>query len=207
MSVETVSKPFNQKKRLFIAQLMGVSAILVLLVSEPSWKDMSLPQQVMESFGTLLVLVCMFGRLWATLFVGSRKNVELVTTGPYSVTRNPLYLFSTIGLAGLGLVFGSIIITVILAALGYLVLAVTARKEAAFLRQRFADEYPAYEKRTPQFWPDPRLYNSPDEVTFSPELLGRAFRDTLYFLLLIPVIGAVGHLHDMGYLPVLFRIP
>src|SRR5574337_582273 len=39
---------------------------------------------------------CCFGlyitfRIWSTLYVGGRKDKELQTQGPYSITRNPLY--------------------------------------------------------------------------------------------------------------------
>jgi protein-S-isoprenylcysteine O-methyltransferase Ste14 len=31
-------------------------------------------------------------RLWSTLYIGGRKRVVLVSDGPYSLCRNPLYV-------------------------------------------------------------------------------------------------------------------
>ena len=200
-------QPFNQRRRQVIVKCLAAAAIALLFVAGPKWDDASLLRAAFETAGVIFILICMFGRLWSTLYVGTRKNAELVMAGPYSMTRNPLYLFSTIGVFGVGLVFGSIVVALFLAGMSYLVFSITAKKEAAFLRTQFAADYPAYESSTPQFWPNLRLYHTPSEITFSPKVLLRAFGDSLYFLALIPVVKAVALLQAAGYLPVLLRLP
>jgi len=59
---------------------------------------------LLENAGLALMLVCMFGQFWNLLDAGSRKNSELVTSGPHSITRNPHYLFSVAGIFGGSLV-------------------------------------------------------------------------------------------------------
>lgn len=200
-------QPFNQRKRQSLVKLLSISAIAVMLVSQPGWPGWSSLHEGLETAGAPLILVCMFGRLSSTLNIGTRMNSELDMVGPYSITRNPLYLFSIIGVFGLGLVFGSIVAAFALAGLSHLVLSIAADKEAAFLRTWFAAKYPAYEARTPQLWPDVRLYHAPSEMTSSPRVLQRALGDALYFLALIPVIECVEYLQASGYLPVFFWFP
>lgn len=207
MSDTQAVEPFNQKKRQLLVQFLGAATLVALLVSGPTWNDATVLHQALDAIGVLLILVCMFGRLWSTLYVGTRKNSELVVVGPYSVTRNPLYLFSTIGVFGLGAVFGSILVAFALAGVSYLVFAITAKKEAVFLRSEFGPAYIAYEARTPRFWPDFRLYHTPSEMTFSPRVLQRAFGDALLFVALIPIIEGVEMLQAAGYLPVFFKLP
>ncbi len=207
MTDSATLQPFNQKTRQLIVKVLSAAAIALLFVSASAWGEASVLRTALEFAGVLFILACMFGRLWSTLYVGTRKNSELVMVGPYSVTRNPLYLFSTIGVFGIGLVFGSIVVAVVLAAMSYLVFTITAKKEAAFLRTQFAPSYLAYETSTPRFWPDFRLYNTPSEMTFSPRVLTRAFGDSLYFLAVIPIIKGVELLQASGYLPVLLRLP
>lgn len=207
MTILNAPQAFDQKKRLLVVQIISALAIAVLLVSRPAWSEVSGVHEALEMTGLGFILVCMFGRLWSILYVGSRKSAELVTTGPYSVTRNPLYLFSTLGIFGVGLVFGSVAVAIVFAGLSYLVFSVTARKEADFLRGRFGSVYSAYEARTPPFWPDFRLYVQPDEVWFSPRVLKRTFFDALYFLAMFPAIEAVEYLQTAGYLPTLFWLP
>ena len=200
-------KAFDQKKRLVVVQVCSFVAFLMLLVSRPSWSEALVVHEAIEITGLALILVCMFGRLWSILYVGNRKNSELVTSGPYSVTRNPLYLFSTIGVFGVGLVFGSITAALALGCLSYLVFTLTAQREATFLRATFGVSYLDYEVATPRFWPDPRLYDQPDEMTFSPQALKRTFIDTLYFLAIFPAIEGIEYLQTSGYLPTLFWLP
>ena len=66
-----------------------------------------------EWVGIALILVCIAGRTWCTAYIGGRKKRELVTTGPYSIVRNPLYVFTLIGAVGVGLQFGSLIVAAI----------------------------------------------------------------------------------------------
>lgn len=204
MAAVTSPNPFKQKKRLAVVQLLGVAVLAVLLFSRPGWNEASAFHEFVEMSGLVLVLACIFGRLWSILYVGSVKNRRLVTCGPYSITRNPLYLFSTIGAAGIGLLFGSVMVAALLGAFSFLVFRMTAHKEAEFLRARFGAEYAAYSARTPLFWPDLRLYREAGDHTFSPKALATTFVDALYFLAAFPAIEALEYLQTSGRLPTLF---
>ena len=47
---------------------------------------------VCECVGWLLFTSGAVFRWWSTLHIGGRKSYELVSDGPYSITRNPIYL-------------------------------------------------------------------------------------------------------------------
>lgn len=72
---------------------------------------------------------------------------ELVTDGPYMVTRNPMYLGVVLIMIGLGTVLGNgwFAITGVLAALVVEKLAV--RHEETYLERKFGDDYRTYKKR------------------------------------------------------------
>ena len=207
MTASVRTQAFDQRKRLLVVQVLSVSAILVLLFSRPLWTEASWIYGGMKYAGVMLIFACVLGRLWSILFVGSRKSSELVTEGPYSITRNPLYVFSTIGIFGIGLVFGSIVVAVLFGGLSYLIFSVTALKEAAYLRGKFPAEFAAYEASTPLFWPSFRLFNQPDEVSFSPVALKRTFIDALYFIVMIPLIEGVKYLQSAELWPTFIWLP
>ena len=69
---------------------------------------------MIEWFGIFAIILCIFGRTWTSLYIGGRKNRALLTKGPYSVVRNPLYVFSILGAAGAGAQLGSVISSVII---------------------------------------------------------------------------------------------
>ena len=126
--------------------------------------------------------------------------------GPFSMTRNPLYFFSTVGAVGIGLIFGSVLAAATLGLASFLVFSFTANREAEFLFGKFGATYTVYAERTPRFWPNPMLYRDQDQLVFSTSALKSTFRDGLYFLAVFPLIETVEHFRAIGVLPTLFSI-
>lgn len=208
MSATTqLPQPFNQKLRLAALWLMSICVATVILFTRPRISEEGLLHEVMETAGLALLIAAVMGRLWSILYIGSKKNRELVTLGPYSVTRNPLYFFSLTGLLGIGLVYGSLILATALLAIGIVVFHHTATREADFLRAKFGDIYADYAVRTPLIMPRPWLYRTSESVTFSSRALSRTLRDCLPFLVLYPLIELVEYLHAIGLLKPIFVIP
>jgi len=205
MNVEPSATPFMQRKRIHVVQTGALVAFALIVFSQSVFNDPA-THEAIELIGFGFILVCVFGRLWSILYIGGIKNRELATTGPYSLTRNPLYFFSTLGAFGVGLVIGSFVYAVLLAGLSYLVFRITSKKEANFLRTQFPGEYEAYEKRTPLFWPKISQYIEGDSVEFSPKALKRTFIDALFFIALFPVIELLEYLQATDVLPVLFHV-
>ncbi|MCX5519860.1 isoprenylcysteine carboxylmethyltransferase family protein [Kaistia defluvii] len=194
----------NQRLRIHLVQLAAVIFALLLLLVRPYWSGEI--HEFLESAGFCLVLVCVAGRMWSILYIGSRKNRALTTLGPYSMTRNPLYLFSTIGAVGVGLIFGSILIALMLGLFSYLAFTMTATKEADHLKTLFGPEFDAYAARTPLFWPKFSLYRDSADVAFSPHALKRTFLDGLLFLAIFPLMEGLEYVQSQGFLPVLARL-
>jgi protein-S-isoprenylcysteine O-methyltransferase Ste14 len=198
------SQPVNQRVRIRILQAGGLLLIGALLFAQPALAGDG--HERIEVIALALVFVCIAGRMWSILYIGSKKNGELVTEGPYSMTRNPLYVFSMVGAVGIGLFVGSFILALALGIAAYLVLAVTAEKEARHLESLFGDRYRDYARETPLFWPKPLLYRDADLVTFSPVALRRTFLDGLFFIAAFPAIELIEHLQVAGRLPILFTL-
>ena len=105
-----------------------------------------------EAYGIVILLVGIGGRLWSILYIGGRKSLEIVTTGPYSITRNPLYLCSTVAAAGVGAQMGSYV-----AALGLAVLCAVAfhfviLREEKYLTAKMGSVYLNYMNWDPGFF-------------------------------------------------------
>ena len=193
--------PADQRARIRLLQLAALPLFLLFLTINPAFSQDG--SSVIEMIGITLVLFCVAGRMWSILYIGSKKNQDLVTVGPYSMTRNPLYFFSMIGAAGIGLFVGSLVFAVLLALLVYLVLLGTARKEAAHLEELFSNDYVTYARRTPMFWPRLSLYRDAEQVTFSPAALRRTFRDGLLFFVALFAIEMFELLKEANYIPML----
>ena len=198
------SAPVDQRTRIRILQAGGLVLASMMLVTHPLIGGEA--HEVIELTGVALILACIAGRMWSILYIGSRKNRDLITAGPYSMTRNPLYFFSTVGAAGLGLMLGSFVAAGVLGFAAWLVLGTTAVREADYLRSLYGARYDDYARRTPMFWPAPWLYREPREVVFSPAVLRRTFLDGVVFLLAFPVIELVEHLQAAGLLPIFYML-
>ena len=69
---------------------------------------------LLDFAGLICIIISAFGRVWCSVYIAGYKTTALVESGPYSMTRNPLYLFSLIGTVGIGLASGSILILLLL---------------------------------------------------------------------------------------------
>jgi protein-S-isoprenylcysteine O-methyltransferase Ste14 len=81
-----------------------------------------------------------------------RKNEELTTSGPYSYTRNPLYLGSILLAAGFALAARSAWIAALLVFFFLVIYLPVIRSEEAFLRRQFP-EFEDYTRRVPRLLP------------------------------------------------------
>ncbi len=165
-----------------------------------------LTHEYIETLGLVLILIGIGGRLWATLYIGGRKSAVVVSTGPYSITRNPLYLFSSIAAAGIGAQTGSYVVACLFMVLCAVFFLFVARREERFLSATLGGEYVAYLQRVPRFVPNPWLYRDDAEVTFQTGRLRATFIDGLVFLAAIPVLEAIETAQDNGTIPLLFRL-
>ncbi len=194
---------FQSARRAIVAILVLVA--FVALVFGGSRHD-DLTHERIETLGLALILVGIGGRMWATLYIGGRKSAEVVSTGPYSITRNPLYLFSTVAAAGVGAQTGSYVVACILMVACAAVFHLVALREERFLAATLGDEYRAYLGRVPRFLPNPLLYRDEDEVTFQTGRLRTTLVDGLAFLAAIPALETVETAQEMGIVPVLFSL-
>ncbi|ASY60424.1 isoprenylcysteine carboxylmethyltransferase family protein [Sinorhizobium sp. CCBAU 05631] len=200
-------RPFRQKVRILLLWALATAFVILNLISRPVRPGYSLLESILEQAGTLLVIVGVIGRIWSILYVGGRKNAELVTQGPYSITRNPLYFFSLMAIFGVGLVFGSIMVTAFFTILAYFIFLYTANREAAYLSRVFGKEFDDYARGTPLFWPDFSGFQWGPERSFSPRALRVTVRDALFIVALVPVSEFFEYLHSQGYLLAAVTLP
>lgn len=196
---------FNQKKRIALLWLLASVFLASALCVRPYWSEGGL-HEVLETTGLMLVFFAILGRLWSILYIGTRKNRELVVVGPYSMTRNPLYLCSLVGVLGVGLLVGSLILALSATAAFYVVFRYTARREAAYLSDRFGRAYDDYARQTPLFLPNPLLHKGVAGATFSQPALTATFRDSLFLLALFPLIEGLEYFRANGQIPILVTL-
>ena len=104
--------------------------------------------------------VCVFLVYWLfssfgtniTPTVATRKEHQLVTSGPYRWVRNPLYSLGTAFIIAFGTIADRWFV-IVMAVLAFVLLALRLPNEEAHLIGKFGDEYHEYMKRTGRYLP------------------------------------------------------
>ena len=197
---------YQQTRRIVLAVLVVVM-FAALLFGQSTFPPETWVHESIEMFGVLLIFLGVFGRLWATLYIGGRKSAEVVTGGPYSITRNPLYVFSTVAAAGVGAQIGSFTGIILFALLCAGAFHIVILREERYLKEALGAPYEAYLAKVPRFFPDLSLYDEGDTGSFKPRLLLNTLLDGLVFLVALPAFELIDGMQLSGVLPVWFRLP
>lgn len=184
-----------------------VAGIAFVLVGGSRWPSGSFLHEAIEFFGLGLIVLCICGRMICTLYIGGRKIETLVTDGPYSVVRNPLYSLSIIGAVGVGAQLGSLTLALATGAVAWLVFFLVILKEEQVLWGRFGPVYEGYLARVPRLFPDFSLWRDVEKVEVNPRLVRVTALDASIFLLSMPLAEGFEYLHDIGLLPTLISLP
>lgn len=161
----------------------------------------------LEWLGLVCLAVCVLGRAYCSLFIGGRKNDTVIDTGVFSVVRNPLYVFSFIGLIGIGLyslIFSFMLFLIV--AFGFYYTKVVA-KEEQYLTAKFGAAYREYIQTVPRWLPDFKLWRQPEYVEVKPQFVLLTMRDGITFFLAPAFFEAIELLQHSGVLPILIRLP
>jgi protein-S-isoprenylcysteine O-methyltransferase Ste14 len=135
-----------------------------------------------ELLGFALLVIAALGRLWCLSYISGFKNEILVTEGPYSVVRNPLYVFNFVGTVGFGLAVENPVLAALLA-VGFLVFYPSVvRREEATIAQQFGDSFARYCESTPRWIPRWSNFHEPETWTIVPRRFRAGLLSTMWFL-------------------------
>lgn len=200
-----LSKVQVRRRRLLTGYGLALACILPFLSSY--WGAESWMHLGVEWVGLALICIAIAGRCWCILYLGGHKGATLIDDGPYSVSRNPLYLFSMMAVAGIGAQSGSLLLGLILVFFVYTVFNHVISEEERLLSKVFGQEYADYCARVPRFGPRLEGWKNPEELTISVSGLWNTVRDALPYLLALPIFELVEWGQAQGWLPVLVRLP
>ena len=199
MSAQAAKSPF-ELIRINLLRGLFIGMLPVAIMVQPAFQD-SATGDVLEQTGLILIITGILGRAWAILYIGGRKNNAVVTDGPYSLCRHPLYLFSSVAVLGFGLLLQSVTLAALMLALFGGTLYLTAGKEEQRLRGLFGSAYDDYARKTPRLLPALGQFHTPRQVTVSVDHLRGNFWDATVFVFLIPAAEIIERLREAQILP------
>lgn len=202
-----MTQPKLLKARQFHSRIFAAVLVALLLVSQPLMAEGNALRSLMLWLGYVLVIIGAFGRVYCTLFIGGRKNDEVVREGMFSVVRNPLYVFSFLATLGVGMQSGMVLVLALLAGVYYWYYPKVVEKEEAFLSHKFGEPYHAYLREVPRWVPNFKLWREPEQVEARPKFVRRTLMDAAIFFLPLPCFVFIAALQAHGVLPVWLTLP
>jgi protein-S-isoprenylcysteine O-methyltransferase Ste14 len=196
-----------RKLRVLLLRIAFIPILFVALFVRPRWSLESNTAFIMELAGYTFLLAGLIVRIWCIFYIGGRKSQELITEGPYSICRNPLYLGTFLLTTGAGLCFENIPMLLLILIVILPAHFLAAHMEESHLEKIFGEEYRSYRERVPRFWPRFSNYRSPDILQVPVRAIRRIGIDTIGVLLLPEIEDLLELLHEHGVLPVLWHFP
>lgn len=199
-----LSRLQKQRKRWLV--LLGAFLVPQAGLIEPLWTG-SGGMLRLDQLGAVILVGAILGRCWCTLYIAAHKKESLVTTGPYSLCRNPLYLFSGLAAAGVGLLSGSIVVGALYSLAVLVLFQAVARQEERHLARRFGARYRRYCRETPRWIPAFGQWRDDKRLVTRPSLLLITLRDGLCLFIFWPFFQVMAVARETGILPTVLVLP
>jgi len=156
-----------------------ISTVVRLAVPRADWQSVTFSAPWARFTGLAILLAATALTLWARFVLGLmwsavpavKEGHQLRTSGPYAITRHPIYT----GL--LGMLLGTMLVAgggpwLVVFPVALVLIEVKIRIEERFMTAEFPEEYPRYRKRVPQLVPGLRLIAGRRAVSQTPTASG-----------------------------------
>jgi len=147
--------------RRFAGARVAIIVIIVILVRLKFFKGRHtvVSDPLLQGIGLALVVLGLALAVWARAYLGrnwgmpmtEKANPELVTTGPYSSIRHPIYTGLILAMAGTAVAVSLYWLIVAAALGGYFIYS--AVMEERYMAGIFPDTYPRYQQETKMLIP------------------------------------------------------
>ncbi|HZR45742.1 MAG TPA: isoprenylcysteine carboxylmethyltransferase family protein [Candidatus Manganitrophaceae bacterium] len=188
--VETINDSVAFKNRGKIGVILFLPIVVAVSFSSPVVARGGLLDLFMDALGWLSFGLYLTFRIWATLYIGGRKDKELQTRGPYSVTRNPLYFGSLCFALSAAFFFKSLSFFLMICTMGVIYLTGVIRAEERFLEKKFGKAFRDFAQRTPRLFPAFSHYTSDDSVD-AKMIAIKAEARRLWLAILLPISAEI----------------
>jgi protein-S-isoprenylcysteine O-methyltransferase Ste14 len=199
-----ISRLFSRQR--ILVSRVAAACFFVALLSMRSLQADTLSAAFLYVMGLTLIGVATAGRLWCALYISGYKGSSLVTSGPYSLCRNPLYFFSLLGFAGVGFTTETWTLGLVALASFSLMYPSVIAGEEKHLHGQFGAAFDDYCARVPRFIPRFGDFREPGAYTVNPRVFRRALKDIIWFVWAAGLIELVESLHELGYIKPLFGL-
>lgn len=194
-----MNKARLEKYRILLTRIAAAIALFLYVASENYWESRNkVIPLCLFALGLFLVGVASLGRMWCSLYIAGYKNGRLVTEGPYSVCRNPLYFFSMLGVLGIGCCTEMLTFPLLFVGAFAVFYPYVIRSEETRLEELFGAEFQKYKEEVPAFFPRFSAFREPETYHVRPAAYRKAMFDALWFVWMAGILEIIEGLKELG---------
>ncbi len=199
---------FNvEKYRIFLSRIAAAIGLFFLCSTKSYWET---KDEVITFFlfliGIIFVAIASLGRMWCSLYIAGYKDEKLITKGPYSICRNPLYFFSMIGVIGIGFSTETFTFPIVFIILFSLYYPFVIKSEEKRLKKKFGVAFEEYTKKVPALFPRFSTFEEPNTYLVNPAVYRGHIFSALWFIWVVGMLEVIEGMREIGFLSHLWSL-
>jgi protein-S-isoprenylcysteine O-methyltransferase Ste14 len=139
--------------RIRITALLLITGFALAILSAPRLQINGFADQAFDIAGYLALMAGISLRIWSVAAISTRKTIILVSTGPYALCRNPLYVGTLLIVIGFLALVQSATMTILTIPIIFLYIWGVVPAEERVLLQHHGDAYREYCASTSRWLP------------------------------------------------------
>lgn len=155
------------RSRGLVGAVLGSAFGTLAVFSPPLFSDAQWGRVPLEVIGWLIFFAGAGLRFWSTLYIGGRKRLMVVSEGPYSICRNPLYVGTFLIALSVALILQSLTFMACVFVGGVFYALATVPAEERYLSRHLGDAYVRYCREVPRFIPRLANFATPPTIVVS----------------------------------------
>ncbi len=188
-----------EKNRIFLTRIVGVAVLFLILSTQSQWETKNMIiGYLLFFFGIVFAAVASLGRMWCSLYIAGYKNNKLITEGPYSISRNPLYFFSMIGVIGIGFATKTFTFPLLFIILFVPYYILIIKSEEKRLKEYFGAEFEEYTRRVPALFPNFSTFHEPDDYNVKPSVYRTHILSAVWFVWAVGILELINGMKEIG---------
>jgi protein-S-isoprenylcysteine O-methyltransferase Ste14 len=188
-----------ERYRIILSRFAAVVVLFFIFTAQSAWE---IKNEKITFFlfliGMILVGIASLGRMWCSLYIAGYKDDKLVTEGPYSICRNPLYFFSMIGVLGIGCATETFTFPIMFIILFVFYYPFVIKSEERRLKQLFGEAFEKYTKTISTFFPRRSTFSEPKTYIVKPSVYRKHIFSALWFVWIVGFLEVIEGLREIG---------
>nr|WP_320191448.1 isoprenylcysteine carboxylmethyltransferase family protein [uncultured Desulfobacter sp.] len=198
---------YIEKYRILISRIAAVFVLFFIVTTQSYWEtDNEMFGFILLFTGIVLVGIASLGRMWCSLYIAGYKDQQLITKGPYSICRNPLYFFSMLGALGIGFCTETLIFPTLFVLLFACYYPFVIKSEEKRLQSRFGSMFEIYTRNVPAFFPNISIFEEPETYKVNPGVYRIHIFSALWFVWSVGILEVIEGFRKTGVIDALWTI-